>query len=643
MFALLYLLRLTSDGRTTAHTHGGEDISPLHGLPAPLLVILALGCLVLAACVAGLTLGLMSLDTTGLDIVMQSNNAKQAAAARAIKPVREQGNLLLVTLLFANTIATEFLPLVLDALVPGGVFSLIVSVVSIMLFGEIIPQAICSRHPLIIGSYMIGFVRFLRTVLYPVSFPIAWVLDAFLGEELGTIYNRDELKGLIDVHASNAVLTRDETTILKGALEFSFKTVSQILTPAKNVFMLDIDSRLDRETMLRILRSGHSRIPLYEDSEHNIVCLLLVKQIILVNPDDNLPIRSLISKKQRNHKIRVAPALECSANTLIADLLNEFQKGRSHMSIVYDNIHVDHEEREFVGIVSIEDIIEEILQEEIIDETDTYVDNTNKTKVLVRDSNGKLVRTTMISTRAMMLPGSSGSTVMVQEVDLKSLRDPLKGTGENYPQDWNQPKAKKGSSVSQPLLMGARSCMDSTTDVEKGFASPRFISSDQNQPSEVTTLQVDSIEIEEEIVGSPDIQYAILPNDSSPSLMGEDDNVVPEDIVRRTQSTLDGAVVLDSSIQAVKVVKGRDDKNHMKVRPLPRGATDALTSDKDVKKHLKVRPLPKDATDARALEISPRVRPSTGAGLSSPSMRSYGSIRVPDEEDDGKMDSGEAS
>lgn len=358
---LYHLIRLTGNGEVGLHGDN-EQVSPLHGIPAPFLVLLALACLCLAACVAGLTLGLMSLDTTGLDIVMQSNNAKQAAAARAIKPIREQGNLLLVTLLFANTIATELLPLVLEALVPGGVFSLVVSVASIMLFGEIIPQAICSRHPLLIGSYMIGFVKFLRTILFPVSYPIAWVLDAFLGEELGTIYNREELKGLIDVHASNAVLTKDETTILKGALEFSVKTVAQILTPAENVFLLDIDSNLDRNTMLRILRSGHSRVPLYEHNPHNIVCLLLVKQIILVNPDDNLPIRSLISKKQRNHKIRVAPALECSENTLIPDLLNEFQLGRSHMAIVYNDIHLPHDEREFVGIVSIEDIIEEILQ-----------------------------------------------------------------------------------------------------------------------------------------------------------------------------------------------------------------------------------------------------------------------------------------
>lgn len=339
-----------------------EPASPLHFLPAPVLVLLALACLALAACVAGLTLGLMSLDTTGLGIVMRSNDAKQAAAARAIKPVREKGNLLLVTLLFANTIANELLPLVLEALVPGGYFSLVFSVVSIMLFGEIIPQAVCSRHPLLIGSYLIGFVKFLRIILYPVTAPIAYFLDVMLGEELATMYNREELKGLIDVHASNAVLTQDETTILKGALEFSQKSVSQILTPVANVFKLDIESQLDRETLLSILRSGHSRIPLFEHTPDNIVCLLLVKQLVLINPEDKIPIRALISNKKINHKIRVAPALECAASTLIADLLNEFQKGRSHMAIVYDNVLKPVIQRTFIGIVSIEDIIEEILQ-----------------------------------------------------------------------------------------------------------------------------------------------------------------------------------------------------------------------------------------------------------------------------------------
>lgn len=364
LFYLLWRFTTVSESVDPSHAARDEAIgqSPLHILPAPVLILLAFGCLILAACVAGLTLGLMSLDPLGLDIVMHSSDAAAAEAARKVKPVREKGNLLLVTLLFANTLATELLPLVLEALVPGGYFSLVVSVISIMLFGEIIPQAICSRHPLIIGSYMIGFVKALRILMYPVSFPIAYILDKFLGVELGTIYNREELKGLIEVHRTNQVLTQDETSILKGALDFSQKTVEDICTPADKVFKLNIDSKLDKEAMLKLLRSGHSRIPLYENHPNNIVCLLLVKQLILVDSSEEHRIRTLMSKQFGSHKIRVAPALECGASILISDLLNEFQKGRSHMAIVYDDISKPVEEREFIGIASIEDIIEEILQ-----------------------------------------------------------------------------------------------------------------------------------------------------------------------------------------------------------------------------------------------------------------------------------------
>lgn len=364
LFYLLWRFTTVSESVDSSDVarHEAIEQSPLHILPAPILILLALACLMLAACVAGLTLGLMSLDPLGLDIVMHSSNTAAAEAARKIRPVREQGNLLLVTLLFSNTLATELLPLVLEALVPGGYFSLVVSVVSIMLFGEIIPQAVCSRHPLIIGSYMIGFVKVLRVLMYPIAFPIAYVLDRFLGAELGTIYNKEELKGLIEVHRTNQVLTQDETSILKGALDFSQKTVDEICTPADKVFKLNIDSRLDRETMLKLLRTGHSRIPLYENHPNNIVCLLLVKQLILVDSSEECRIRTLMSKKFGNYKIRVAPALECTASILISDLLNEFQKGRSHMAIIYDDISKPVEEREFIGIVSIEDIIEEILQ-----------------------------------------------------------------------------------------------------------------------------------------------------------------------------------------------------------------------------------------------------------------------------------------
>lgn len=130
-------------GNATTAEVVDEHASPLHGLPDWFLICMALGCLILAACASGMTLGYMSLDTIGLEIVSQGTNQREATAASVILPVREQGNLLLVTLLLTNTVATELLPLVLEALVPGGTFSLVTSVLSLIIFSEIIPQSVC--------------------------------------------------------------------------------------------------------------------------------------------------------------------------------------------------------------------------------------------------------------------------------------------------------------------------------------------------------------------------------------------------------------------------------------------------------------------------------------------------------------------
>lgn len=588
-----------------------EAESPLEGMPSSILVVLAFGCLALAAAVAGLTLGLMSLDSTALDIVMQSSDPTQAAAARAIKPIREQGNLLLVTLLLTNTLAAELLPLVLEALYPGGYFSLIVSVFSLMLFGEMIPQAVFSRHPLYFGQKLIGFVRILRFIMYPISAPIAFALDYLLGEELGTIYNRDELKGLIDVHANNKILTQDETTILKAALEFSLKTVDQILTPAKNVFKLSIDTKLDRDTLLRILRSGHSRIPLYDSSPNDVVCLLLVKQLLLVNPEDGMPIRALISSRASSHKIRVAPAVECSADTHIPDLLNEFQTGRTHMAVIYDDVKKPLEEREFLGIVSIEDIIEEILQEEIIDETDIFIDNVSRTPVLVRNTEGHLVRAKALSANppARSDMPSASESLRIKEIDVHALRAPLQRnpstdgktiSARNFelPQSTN---ANDGSvSISD---FANRLSSDAKGGDQSAFDSgdhQNASNSGEIAPDPSSNLADDSLNRAHS--GPLFRSSSIKPAESSTagrsmmSLLGDDDNILPEDLAR--------AQKLNKKVFSPRA------SDRVKVRPLP---LDASAERAEIPQRLRLRSNKRSETDETTLASTPTLRLSYGS------------------------------
>merc|ERR1719201_1240479 len=124
------------------------------------------------------------------------------------------------------------------------------------------------------------------------------------------------------------------------------------------------------------MESGHSRIPTFSESRDNIVGVLYVKDLAFIDPDDKTPLESVI--KYYNHKIE-----EVYESTTLDAMLNLFKLGRTHMVMVMSiNTDVDTDPvREIVGIATLEDVIEEIIQAEIIDETDRVVDNVSKLQV----------------------------------------------------------------------------------------------------------------------------------------------------------------------------------------------------------------------------------------------------------------------
>jgi metal transporter CNNM len=79
------------------------------------------------------------------------------------KPIRKNGHLLLVTLLLANVIVNETLPIIMDdVLGGGGVTAILASTVLIVVFGEIIPQSVCSRYGLVIGAFFAWYELILK-------------------------------------------------------------------------------------------------------------------------------------------------------------------------------------------------------------------------------------------------------------------------------------------------------------------------------------------------------------------------------------------------------------------------------------------------------------------------------------------------
>jgi len=130
----------------------------------------------LSGILAGLTLGYLSLDMTALEVLSRTGTPKQREQAKKVIPIRKDGHLLLITLLMANMIVNEALPIIADPVLGGGVQAVVVSTVLIIIFAEIIPQSVCSRFGLAVGSTMVIPVKCLIFVFFPISWPVAKLL-----------------------------------------------------------------------------------------------------------------------------------------------------------------------------------------------------------------------------------------------------------------------------------------------------------------------------------------------------------------------------------------------------------------------------------------------------------------------------------
>ncbi|KAI8622154.1 hypothetical protein BC830DRAFT_1057419 [Chytriomyces sp. MP71] len=344
---------------------------------------------------AGLTIGLMSIDETNLKILKRSGTPTEKIYAERIEPIRKNGHLLLVSLLLGNTIVNETLPILFSVVGLEGHEAVLFSTALILIFGEIIPQAVCARYGLLVGAMFAWPVRILIWLEFVIAYPIAKLLDYILGHKDGVIYRRAELKELIAMHDEDnrGPLNHEEVSILRAVLELRGKTAETVMTKLDDVLMLPVDAKFDHETVNMLIAAGHSRVPVYNKFREDIIGVVLIKQLISIDPDDEVPVKE--TPVGRLPRIR--------SDTPLFEILHVFEEGRSHMAVVVEEIPLEESaprsvvtasplwlssprcagQRRFntLGIITLEDVIEELIGQEIVDETDVYVDNNRKVKV----------------------------------------------------------------------------------------------------------------------------------------------------------------------------------------------------------------------------------------------------------------------
>ena len=118
---------------------------------------------------------------------------------------------------------------ILMADIAGGIIALVASTALIVIFGEIVPQAICSRHGVKAGAYLSWLLWITIIVTFIFAYPIAAILDKVLGEEVGTIMTKTKMKKFFEAQLKQHMIEDQEGRILQATLDLSTKPIEDVM------------------------------------------------------------------------------------------------------------------------------------------------------------------------------------------------------------------------------------------------------------------------------------------------------------------------------------------------------------------------------------------------------------------------------
>lgn len=389
------------------------------------VLFLALCCCVtvaLSAIYCGLTIGIMGMDETTLEIIASAGPYPDCKYAGNILPLRRLGHRLLVTLLLGNMLTLVLTSQFISSLLhTSSLVKFVTSTVLILVFGEIIPMSICSngKYALYLGSTSIPILRLSLVILYPVAMPLSALLDCLVPHGAGDVFDREELKRLIALHsekfASKTGIGGEESQMIIGALELKEACVQDVMTPLEEVLMIDSGTLINSSLEKDLWQWGKSRIPVYTDDRSNIIGLLYVKSLLGILTSENskyysvgefvqehsigsivvvskqMSLLHVLSMFERNHIQLAFVADTCLASVEHSQSSNEADSpssGKHGTSSLEDSASQKFEENQFsfhkiipqselsesklhfsiVGIITMEDVIEKLISSQILDE-----------------------------------------------------------------------------------------------------------------------------------------------------------------------------------------------------------------------------------------------------------------------------------
>lgn len=326
-------------------------------------IIVLILLLICSALISGSEVSLFSLKPHELEKIHEANDNSSVSA---IRQLLNQPNYLLATILIANN-TVNIAIILLSTITLNQQFNFnvlpdwlnfLIQVIGItffiLLFGEILPKVYATKNALKMALFMAKPLNFLIVIFKPISYLLISstnFIDKKIKRKTHDI-SVEELSHAIDL-TNDINSNEQEHQILKGIVKFGETSVKEIMTARVKVVSIEKDTPFD-EVIRIILESGHSRIPVYEETFDKVLGVLYIKDII---PHIN-------NEKDFNWNTLIRTPFFVPENKKLDDLLKEFQERKIHLAIIVDEYGGTS------GIITLEDIIEEIVGE-ISDEFDT--------------------------------------------------------------------------------------------------------------------------------------------------------------------------------------------------------------------------------------------------------------------------------
>lgn len=216
-----------------------------------------------------------------------------------------------------------------------------------LVFGELVPKKIALSNPFKVASFSVNLINVMQIVFYPLirllSFSTDLICKLFKIVEKENDFTEDDIKRIILTGTKDGIIEKKEQEYIFNIFNFNDTTVDKVMTPKKDCEIIDINIKF-KFLLRKIKETKFTRYPVYDTNENNIVGIFNVKDFIMYKKDN-----SDFNLKNLLYDVR-----KYQYNEKIDDVFASMQKEHIQMAIVEKN-------KKFIGIVTLEDAVEEIL------------------------------------------------------------------------------------------------------------------------------------------------------------------------------------------------------------------------------------------------------------------------------------------